>query len=173
MPTPFEARAKAGRMVALVIGAGVLIAASAYIVFAPGALRNFPRYGWLFYWAGVIGMPFFGLCLLVILRQAFSGRAQVRIDGSGLYWRRWGERPIPFTEIAEAWPMQVVGQRFVCLRLRHPEDYPPKSFALRASAGANRAIGAGDVQITMQALEKSSEQLAAALAVWGVPLRGV
>jgi hypothetical protein len=98
---------------------------------------------------------------------------QVRIDGSGVYWRRWGDDPIPFAAIADAWPLTISGQQMLCLALKEPERYPAKSALLRSTAKANRALGAGDVAISMTGLDRSPEELFAAYRDWSRNMRNL
>lgn len=169
---PFEAHTKKLRIALLLVFCILFVATALYIVFAPGALDRYPRFGGLFYIAALVGIPFFTLAFVVLLRMFFSSAVQVRIDGRGVYWKRWSEDVIPWSSILDGWTFTVVNQHSLCLSLRDPARYPGRNPLLRAAARANKGMGAGDVAITVQGLDMSHEQLMAAFHTWRAAVGG-
>jgi hypothetical protein len=170
----FEARPSRGKVLLMLAGALALIAGSVFIILNPGEFAG--RRGGAFAlpaaWAGLL---FFGLCALFIGRMLFLRAVQLKIDVDGLHWSRWSDAPIPFSEMAEAWPLAMMGQNMLCIAFHHPERHPAKSPILRAGAKANRSMGAGDMAISMNGLDRSFDELMSAFAHWasraGVPVR--
>ena len=119
-----------------------------------------------------IGAIFFLGATFAIARILFDGAVQVRIDSRGVYWRRWAEKPIAFSAIREARETDMMGQRFLSLWLWRPEEHPPTSLMGRL-ANANKTLGFGDVNLSMQGLDRSHADLVAAYFDWrGTKVRG-
>lgn len=159
----FEARPSRGKLIAMLAGALLFVAISLFIILNPDMIE---RRRWAIP-AAYVGLPFFLLCAGLFGRMLFSGAVQVRVDANGIYWRRWQDMPIPFSEIERAWHYALMGQSTLCLALRQPDRYPSKSAVLRASAKANKRMGAGDVAISMNGLDRSFDELMDAVAYWG------
>lgn len=163
LPPAFEARPSRRRILVLLVGCALLVAASIFILVYPERLPRFRNTAWF---AALVGLPLFALGGLFLLRMLRDKSVQVRIDGSGVYWRRWGDQPIPFRAIADDWTLTIHKQQMLCLALKEPELYPARSALLRSTAKANRAIGAGDVAISMTGLDRSDEELFEAYRAW-------
>ena len=169
LPPLFEARPSRRRLVLLLFGCIALIAASVFILLYPERITRFRPIAWP---AALIGIPFFTLGLVICGRMMMSRSAQVRIDGSGIYWSRWRPEPVPFSAIADAWPLEIANQKMLCLSLKEPESYPVSSRILRATAKANRSMGAGDIAISMTGLDRSSDELFSAYQEWSRVAQG-
>jgi len=166
MPEVFEARPKKSRLILYILGCIAFIAASAWILFAPGALEHSRRSPEVVTVAGWAGLVFFTICLVAWGRMFLSSGPQIRIDQRGLVWQRWSPEPIPFTAIADSWTAKVGSSAMLCLRLHDPARYSPRNPLLRMLAGANKTMGTGDVAIPTNGLDRDIDQLAGALARW-------
>lgn len=159
----FEARTSRLRTGLLMLGAAVMTAASVWIIFIGGLAGKI---------VGPIGVIFFLGATFAIARMVFDGAVQVRIDAQGVYWKRWAEKPIAFSAIREARETEMMNQRFLSLWLWRPEEHPPTSLMGRL-AKANRTLGFGDVNLTMQGLDRQHEDMLAAYHAWrGTKVRG-
>ena len=172
MPEPFEARPKRSRLLLYILICSLFVAASAWMLFVPGALNNARRSPEVLTIAAWIGLPFFTIGLMVFARMLLSSGPQIRSDPGGLYWKRLSAEPIPFAAIADSWTAKVGSSAMLCLRLHDPARYLPRNPLLRALAGANRAMGTGDVSIPTNGLDRDVNELADALARWRAAAAG-
>jgi hypothetical protein len=122
-------------------------------------------------WAGWLAMVFFGLCAVIAVRRMFDRSDQMVIDRNGILWRRWSDATIPWTAVRGWSVAQVRSQRFICLFLKDPSQFP------RAGAGAlvgglNRGLGFGDVTLTAAGTDRSFDELLAAVECWAPEQRG-
>lgn len=139
---PFVAEASRLKSAGLALGAALFVAVCLWGLgfFGPTERAMSPLLGWA-------GIAFFGLCFVVALPRVLRSGPVIRIDTTGIWWRDWSDRTIPWSEIRAAWPGSVKGQKFLCLELRDPERYPPRGL-FRVTAGINRGMGFGDVPIS-------------------------
>ena len=101
----YEARHSKGLNLALavaVLALSVLGFAVAGII--PTKSGTYPLLGWT-----IVGACF--AAALVFLRRAFSSAVQARIDGNGVYSRRLGNDPVPWSDIAGFFVMRAGIQR--------------------------------------------------------------
>ena len=166
MPEVFEAGPKKSRLILYLLGCLAFIVACAWILFVPGALDAYRRSAWLINVAAWVGLPFFTICLVGWARLFLSSEPQIRIDRRGVFWKRWSPDPIPFAAIAESWTAKIGSSAMLCLRLHDPARFPARNPLLRITAGANRAMGTGDVAIPTNGLDRDIDQLAGAFARW-------
>lgn len=157
--TRFEASTSKGRMILLgLLGVG-MTALSLWAFLNAGS----DLMVWL---AGLVGVPFFGFCGVIVFRRAFEPGVVIRIDERGLYWRSWGPDPIPFEAIIGAEVRAVEKQRFLTLHLKDPKRHPPQTGTGRLAAGANRRMGFGDVAVGTSGLDRSFDDFVAAFHSW-------
>lgn len=162
--TPFEARTSRLRTGLLLLGAIGMTAVSVAIFFIDRPITKI---------VSPIGAIFFLGCTFAIARLFFDGAVQVRIDHRGVYWRRWAEKPIAFSAIREARETAMMNQRFLSLWLVRPEEHASTSLMGRL-AKANKDLGFGHVNLTMQGLDRSHEEMVAAYYEWRqTKVRGV
>jgi hypothetical protein len=163
LPPLFEARPSRGRLLLLFVGSLLLVAGSIFILLNPG---HWPRFRFIAWPAALIGLPLFSIGAVFLVKMMLSGAAQIRIDSQGVYWKRWSKAPIPFAAIDHASVEMIGGNRFLCLHLKEPEHYQAESRFMRATAGANRKMGFGDIAIGTTGLDRSFDDLHAAYQEW-------
>ncbi|MCW3837147.1 STM3941 family protein [Sphingomonas canadensis] len=161
----FEAGVSRGRVVLLLAGALLFVAAGIWFVYDPEAISagsRFLRDPGLVELLGWGAIAFFGLCAAVAVRQLFRTGVVMRIAPEGLYWRRWSEETIPWSAFDSAAYATIRSQRMLTLWLRDPDAYP-SSTLLGRLAGANKALGFGDVTLTAQGLSQGFDAMAGAV----------
>jgi len=112
--------------------------------------------------AGWAGIAFFGLCGLGWSRRLFKAGLEMRIDGNGIWWRRWSDQTIPWSAVERIDVMQMRNQRFVSLFLKDPKAFPSTTI-LGKLAGANKAMGFGDIVLTSMGSDQSFDAMMAAV----------
>lgn len=100
----------------------------------------------------------FGVGGVVIARQLFRSEPVMEIDSRGILWRRWSDQVVPWSAIVRAEPRAVYNQNFLCLWLDAPERYPARS-TLGKLSGMNKAMGFGDLSLSMQGTDQSFDRL--------------
>ncbi len=113
--------------------------------------------GWIAVLSGAAIFP-------VIIKLMGHREPVMRIDADGIYWHRWSDKPIAWGNVASFKPTSVRAQKFVSIWLHHRSRDPGKGL-LGKLAGANRAIGFGDVALSVQGTDKSFEELLEAVNV--------
>jgi hypothetical protein len=152
---PFVARVARGKLLLLFL-LGVSMAAVALFVAVLPDLDAIERgFGWL-------GVVFFAFCLLAIARQFFRAGVVLEIGPEGVLWRRWSAERVPWDAFACAEDMAMRRLHFVSLWLRDPESYRSNT-VLGRLAGANKALGFGDINLSAQGLSCSHAELLAAV----------
>lgn len=111
---------------------------------------------------GLASILFFGACTIVGLRQLLRRGPVMTIDAEGIRWVRWSGRTVPWSAIRTARVIQVQRQHIVALDLHDPAAWPVAGVLGRV-AGANRALGWGDVALTTAGLDRSFAELCAAI----------
>ncbi|MDF7776578.1 hypothetical protein P1X14_15080 [Sphingomonas sp. AOB5] len=112
-------------------------------------------------WIGWAAIVFFGLAGVAWSRQFFSGGPVIEISPEGLYYRRWSEATIPWDAFDRAAIGQIHRQRMLTFWLRDPAAWPSTTLQGR-TAGANKAMGFGDISLSMAGLNRSFDELVAA-----------
>lgn len=153
-----------GRLVGLVLMAGLLTAACAWMLVAethgqpvapPGSVEQF---------AGLCGLALFGLGLPVLLREALRRGPVVSVSARGIFDRRLSTDWIPWSAITGLDTVGVGRQGFLRLRVRPDRaDTLPWTWRGRWSARLNRAYGGG-YWIAGQGVRGGVEALCAAVA---------
>ena len=112
--------------------------------------------------AGWVGMIFAPLCALIAIRQLFRTDPAMEIGPEGILWRRWSETVIPWDAFTRAEAVQMHRQKMLSLWLVDPAAYRSTKLLGRL-AGANGAMGFGDIVLTAQGLDRSFDQMAGAV----------
>jgi hypothetical protein len=136
----------------LLLGLGMSAAAIAGIFLVEPAREPITAAGM---WVGAL---FFPLCVVAIARQMFRAGPVMEIGPEGVLWRRWSDERIPWTAFTRAADLSINRQEFVSLWLRDPERYRAHSLLGRL-AGANKALGFGDISLGAQGLSCSHAEI--------------
>lgn len=112
-------------------------------------------------WIGWAAIVFFGLAGIAWSRQFFSGGPVIEISPEGLYYRRWSEATIPWDAFERAAIGEIHRQRMLTFWLRNPADYSSTTLQGR-TAGANKAMGFGDISLSAIGLNRSFDEIVAA-----------
>ena len=162
---PFVAHASKGKILLILLGGVVLIAASGFILLNPGEFADYVRiFGILIpiAWIAWVGIVFFGACSLLWIRQMTRSGPVIELSSAGLRWRNWSDDLIPWSAFMRAELTQIQRQRFVSLWLRDPGAYRSTTLVGRL-AGANKAMGFGDIALGSQGTDRSFDELVAAV----------
>lgn len=96
-----------------------------------------------------------GLCvamgagaLIVALQNMFHKGPVMRVDAQGIYWHRWSETPIPWSNIARMSPYTISSQKMVGITLVDRSLSPSRGL-LGKLGSANKAMGFGDLSLTL------------------------
>lgn len=157
---PFVARPSPLKLLLILAGAIALFSAGAALAgfFGPLEKPGFEWFGWF-------AMALFGACAAVLLLRLFDRRDQIVVDSQGISWAQWSDALIPWNAITEVFEGRTYGQRFVCLRLAHPERFPSTKLLGRFAA-ASKAMGYGDIALNAVGTDKSFESLRDAVFHW-------
>lgn len=116
-------------------------------------------------WIGVGIAAVFGLFAIGCVRQLLRTEPVIEIGPEGVQWRRWSDQRVPWSAITRAAVRRVRYQRFVCLWLADPSAYPPAR-RLGKFSRANKALGFGDLPLATGGLDRRTDELVAAIAVY-------
>lgn len=139
----------------------VAMAAGAFWIAVSGSPLDYEV--WL---GGYLGTPFFALGAFLIGTRIFSRRVEIRIDGDGVYWRRWRPEPIPLSAIRSARVVEVSRTRMLGLSLHEPQRFVAANWWQRKIAAANRKLGYGEVFLVATGTDRSFDDLVAAFDMW-------
>jgi len=115
-----------------------------------------------FPWAGWLAIPFFGSCAVILALRLFDREPQIIIDSDGVFSKHWSSSKVPWSEIATIAPATVSRQQFLCCFLVRPERYPAESLLGRAMR-SNRALGFGDLALSVTGTNRQFHELVAAV----------
>jgi hypothetical protein len=107
---------------------------------------------------GWILAVFCSLCLAAFIRQLFRTGPVLEIDEHGILWRRWSDATIPWNAITRVEVKTMREQKFLSLWLDEPESYPGRS-TLGKFSSMNKAMGFGDLALSMQGTDQSFDRL--------------
>ena len=155
---PFVARAAAAKVAILVLLSLGFVALGLWMV---GVLDGQPKPP--FPWAGWLGILFFGPCAIILARRLFDRDDQVVIDARGVYSKSWSRKTVPWSEITAIESATVNRQKFLCISLAQPEHYPPDSI-LGHAMRANRALGFGDLALSVTGTDRRFPELVEAIS---------
>lgn len=157
MADRFVARDSPPRLWLMLVGAFAFVALGLWIA---GLFGSSPKPGWE--WFGWFAAFFFALVPFKIVPRLSDRSDQMVIDRNGIYWRQWSETTIPWSAIRSFSRRSVRGQHFVCLHLKNPSMFP-KSGAGAWLSGFNRALGFGDIALTVTGTDRRFDELVAAI----------
>lgn len=157
MSDAFVARNSPVRVLLLAALSAGFVAIGLWMIGAFGPEPDAPQ------WVGWLSIVFFGPCTLLILARLFEPSEQLRIDREGIRWRQWSNDPIPWSAVRAIEQASVHSQKFLCLHLDHPERYRSKR-ALGRLGGANRALGFGDIPLSVTGTDRNFRELVDAVA---------
>jgi hypothetical protein len=103
---------------------------------------------------------FFSLGIIVGLFHLFDRRPQIIINETGIFDRMTHNVMINWELIESAYPMNISGQKFICLVLREQFTSPLKKGKLsRATAKLNQAIGAQELNLSLGQIDIDADKL--------------
>jgi hypothetical protein len=164
MAERFEARVS--RRFTLLLIAAILAAAAPCIWFIMDPHEIADTVPWLpnpllVQFLGGAGVLCCVLFAAIAARQLFRTEPVIEIGPEGLRWRRWSSRTIPWAAFERTAIVQAENQRMLTLWLRDPAEYASKRFSGH-TAGANKALGYGDLTLDTIGLDRSFDALVAA-----------
>lgn len=115
---------------------------------------------------GWFSILFFGLCLIGVAKQFFDKREQLRIDKSGVRWKRWSDDLIPWNEIDGVSTSKRNRQRFIVLHLREPARFPGHGLYAKL-ARLDRLLTNGHISISLTGTDRSYDDAMAAMRYFG------
>lgn len=159
----FEAYISRWRSALLALGAFAFVAAGLWLVGAFGPPPSNRGTVWASGWVAIV---LFGLFGLGWSRRLFQSGLEMRIDGSGVYWRRWSDQTIPWSAVERIAMNEMRNQRFVSLFLKDPKAFPSTTI-LGRSARFNKTLGFGDIALSPMGSDKSFDEMMAAVERFG------
>lgn len=159
--TPFVASVSRAKIALLLAVAVAMIAVSGFVAQTTASPDDATTVRII----GGIGVLFFGACAIVIARQFFHSGPVMEIGPHGIVWRRWSDQTIPWAAIERAERTSIQRQRFLSLWLSDPGAYR-SSKMLGKLGSASTAMGFGDISLSAQGLDRSFEEMVAAVAAF-------
>jgi hypothetical protein len=156
----FEANSSRWRMVMVMLGAlGFVVLGVWLAMHDPNGNAKL---------AGGAAIVVFGGFFLLGLTRLNAQGVEIRIDQRGIWWKRWSDDTIPWAAIERISVGEIRSQRFACLFLRDPGAYRSTTF-LGKMAGANKAMGFGDIALNTASSDKSFSAMMAAIDQFAPP----
>jgi hypothetical protein len=149
----------------------LLVAGSLLFVLAGVWMLRDPSFPDTFSIAGVVvpvpylawtSIALFGLFAIGWARQLWRTGPVMEIGPNGLLWRRWSDQVIPWEAFERADAVSIQRQRMITLWLHDPQTYRSGKMLGRL-AGANKAMGFGDISLTAQGTDRSFDEMAEAV----------
>lgn len=153
---------KQSKQVKLLLMAILMVAAS---FFCARFRLNTPFWR-LFQIVGVVGVVFFGFCLVFITMRLIRPKTILIVNGEGVTdcSSAISTGFLPWRDIAGVEVTDMAGQRFVSIRLHDVDAYLEAVPALKATAvKANLALGYPPVSITLQTADHTIDQVMEAM----------
>jgi len=154
---PFEARYVIGSQMVLVI-LFVLLAAAG--VFVGGFVGSMPHP------EPIVGGAWTILGLgaaAILLRRRLDTGVRVRIDADGIYAKHYSPATIPWSQVTRIWKILARRQPVLRFELAAPSDYPPGGPLARLACAMERSGGLGPLGINPHSLDRSFDELVAAV----------
>jgi hypothetical protein len=105
------------------------------------------------------------LAVAIFVRRLWIDDVQLRIDGRGIEWARL-DRPIPWHQLTGTGVVVVKNQALLCISLKDPEGYRLANPVARVLARADSALGFGQMGLNVINLDRSFDELVAAVRSW-------
>jgi hypothetical protein len=159
----FTAKPSLWRIFLLIMISTAFVTIGLWMIGAFGLQSESRRYGSLYTsvlgWTSII---FFGLCGLASIQMLFDTEVQVRINASGIYWKRYSDYTILWSDITNVSVWEFQRQKSIILTLRDPARYLSVE-SMGKLARANRALTGGDVAITLSGTDGRFDDAMAAI----------
>jgi hypothetical protein len=166
----FVAKPSKMRIALLILGSAAFVSLGLWMIGVFGTPPENNRYSptsiTLIGWASIL---FFGFCGAVSCRLFFDSGDQVRINASGIFWKRWSDQTILWSDITDIGVWEHQRQKSIILNLRDPSRYP-SSTVMGKLSGANRALTGGDIAITLSGTDGRFDDAMAAIEHFWKPL---
>lgn len=134
----------------------VIMVAASLLVFLAGLEMQVLRH-FLFIAIGVIGLLFFGFCLLYLIKDLIIGKKLVVVNEQGFYdfsSAIASKDMIAWGRVEELGIYTIQGQVFITVFLLDGEEFiEGLPFMKRTAAKANIKLGAGHININTQAIK--------------------
>jgi hypothetical protein len=153
------------KVVLLVAGSLLFVAAGIWMLLSPDLPDYFRIYGVLIPapWLAWTCIVLFGGFAIGWARQLWRTGPVMEIGPQGLLWHRWSEEIIPWDAFERAEAVTIQRQKMVSLWLHDPQAHRSTKLLGRL-AGANKAMGFGDISLTAQGTDRSFDDMANAVA---------
>ena len=165
MSERFEARVSPVKTGLLVFGSLAFVAIGIWMLTDSGPSRSFRLFHLIEIPASVIAwvcILFFGVVAIGWLRQFARSEPVMEIGRDGISWRRWSDRTIPWAAIERAEVTRMANQPFLALWLSDPVRYGSTTLLGRMQ-GANKAMGFGDIALSVQGTNRSFDEMVEAV----------
>ena len=103
--------------------------------------------------------------MIAIGRMFFETGALLSIGPQGIWWKRWSDEIIPWSEITDVTMWQHKGQKCLILHLQDQARFPGRS-VMGWAGRANRALTGGNVSITLSGTDRSFDEAMAAIGYY-------
>jgi hypothetical protein len=154
---PLVARNSRWRILLVILGSLVFAAAGVWMA---GIAGSAPAPGKE--WAGWLSIIFCSVCVPIVFSRLLDDKVQIRISGSGIYYKQWSEQTIPWEEISGVSVWKFKRHKLPVLHLVHPSRYPSTTLSGKM-AGADRMLTGGDITITLTGMDCSFDEVIAAI----------
>ena len=161
MEQRFVARNSPSRLWLMLLGAFAFVLLGLWIA---GLIGSPPKPGRE--WLGWVAALFFGFAAFKIGSRLSGPAVQIVVDGNGIFWRPAYDETIPWSAIRTIRPARVRHQRFLCLYLKNPAQFPRTGVG-GALAHLNKQMAFGDVAISATGTDQSFEALLVAVERYG------
>ena len=114
-------------------------------------------------WFGWVAVAFFGFCSIVALGRLFDRDDQIVVNNVGIYWKRWSDDTIPWTQIRRITEGRARNQRFLCIELTDPTRYSSTRVVGRL-AFLNKALGFDGICLDVIGTDRGFSELREAVS---------
>ena len=111
----------------------------------------------VYYIVGWLCICFFGLGIPIGFFQVFDRRPQIIINENGIWDRTTKQNEINWEQIESAYPLDIHGQKFVCLVLY--DTFEMKKSLYKWAVKLNEDIGAQKVNLLMSQLRIDEHEM--------------
>jgi hypothetical protein len=153
----YVARSSPLKMLKLFAAAAGFVVLGAWIA---GLFGEAPQPGMEFW--GWLSILFFGACGIAMLPSLLTTGDAIRISAQGIYFKRWSDATIPWSEITRVSRFSVEGQDMIILNLKDPSRFPSTGLLGKLNP-ANRALSSGDITIPLAGTTGNFDEAMAAI----------